>query len=383
MRKFKFHTIAAIVVLILSAAWVLTGEFSSVGSAANEAGEEKPATETKTDAVATPALRTVAFVKPAFVEHNRTIRISGVTDAVKRTQLATRAAGVIGKLAVKKGDRVKEGQIVLELDSEEKAAMVASAKATLEERQNSFDAVSRLVKRGSSPKLEADKARSELSSAQSQLEQAQAELDRLQVKAPFAGIVDKVDVEQGGYVQTGAAVATLLQLDPILAKGEVSERDLAFVKEGGVADVRLINGERVSGTVSHISREASAATRTFPVEVEIPNADRAIPAGMTAEIALSADPVKSVVLPRSVVTLSADGDLGIRILKPDTTVDFVKIDLIDDTEKGLVLGGVPADARIIVAGQDLVSEGEKVNAVEADAETIKKLAGAETTGSVD
>jgi membrane fusion protein, multidrug efflux system len=382
MRKFKFHTVAAIVVLILSAAWVLTGEFSSVGSAANEAGEEKPVADTKTEAAAAPALRTVAFVKPAFVDHNRTIRISGVTDAVKRTQLATRAAGVIGKLAVKKGDRVEEGQIVLELDSEDKAAMVASAKDTLEERQNSFEAVSRLVKRGSSPKLEADKARSELSNAQSQLEQAQAEFDRLQVKAPFVGVVDKVDVEQGGYVQTGTPVATLLQLDPILAKGEVSERDLAFVKEGGVAEVRLISGATVKGTISHISRDASAQTRTFPVEIEIPNADRSIPAGMTAEISLSADPVKSVVLPRSVVTLSGDGDLGIRILKPNSTVDFIKIDLIDDTPKGLVLGGVPADARIIIAGQDLVTEGDKVNAVEADAAMLQKLAG-EVTGSVD
>ena len=131
----------------------------------------------------------------------------------------------------------------------------------------------------------------------------------------------------------------------------------------------------VDGRIRYISRQASAATRTFPVEVEIANPDAAIPAGMTAEITLTTEPVQAVRLPRSVVTLSRNGDLGIRIAKPDDTVDFVPIDLIDDTTEGLVLGGVPADARIIVAGQDLVTEGEKVNAVTADEATLRRLAG--------
>ncbi|MEZ5801417.1 MAG: hypothetical protein R3D29_14315 [Nitratireductor sp.] len=57
-------------------------------------------------------------------------------------------------------------------------------------------------------------------------------------------------------------------------------------------------------------------------------------------------------------------------------MEFVPIDLVDDLPQGLLLGGVPKDARIIVAGQDLVAEGEKVNAVEADADLIKRLTGA-------
>ena len=102
---------------------------------------------------------------------------------------------------------------------------------------------------------------------------------------------------------------------------------------------------------------------------------------MTAEITLRATPADAVILPRSVVTLSGNGDLGIRAVDQDDKVIFHPIDLVDDTPNGLVLGGIPTDARIIVAGQDLVSEGDTVEAVEADAETIKKLAG-EVTGSV-
>ena len=87
-----------------------------------------------------------------------------------------------------------------------------------------------------------------------------------------------------------------------------------------------------------------------------------MPAGMTAEITLRAQPTDAVVLPRSVVTLSDNGDLGIRAVDKDNKVVFFPIDLVDDTPTGLVLGGIPADARVIVAGQDLVKEGDEVKA---------------------
>jgi multidrug efflux system membrane fusion protein len=96
---------------------------------------------------------------------------------------------------------------------------------------------------------------------------------------------------------------------------------------------------------------------------------------MTAEITLRSEPVDAVALPRSVVTLSNDGDLGIRFVDKEDKVRFQPIDLIDDTPNGLILAGIPADARIIVAGQALVTEGDTVKPVEADAETIKKLVG--------
>jgi membrane fusion protein, multidrug efflux system len=83
--------------------------------------------------------------------------------------------------------------------------------------------------------------------------------------------------------------------------------------------------------------------------------------------------VDAVALPRSVVTLSNDGDLGIRAVGKDSKVVFYPIDLVDDTPQGLVLGGIPADASIIVAGQDLVTEGDEVKAVPADEGMIKKL----------
>jgi multidrug efflux system membrane fusion protein len=378
MPKIKFHKVAAIAVLIATTAWVATGEFSSVGSAADE-GAAAPAPEAQEEQ-APP--RTVAVVQPPRVQHSRAIRLSGVTDADKRAVLATRAAGIVEELAVEQGSRVEKGDLVAKLEAEGKEASVETARQLLAQREAEAEASRQLAERGSLPKLQLDNALSALASARSQLEMAQAELDRNTLYAPFAGVVDKVDVELGSSVSQGAQVATVLNLDPILARGEISERDLAYVQPGDRADVRLVSGMTVEGTIRYISRDATSATRTFRVEVAVPNADGKVPAGMTAEITLRADAVDATILPRSVVTLSHDGDLGIRAVDADNKVVFYPIDLVDDTPNGLVLGGIPADARVIVAGQELITEGDVVNPVEADEEMIKKLVGEATGGTL-
>ncbi|MER9678170.1 efflux RND transporter periplasmic adaptor subunit [Mesorhizobium sp. M0184] len=402
MPKFRFHKLAAIVVLIGFAGWMATGEFSSVGSASADnkpkAGEvEQPKTadagkpQTGKQGAAKPGtagaeqpkapLRTVAVITPPRRTYARAIRISGLTEADKRAVLATRVAGVIDKLPVKQGQHVKTGDLILMLAAEEKISAVDNAKQLVVQREAELAAALRLMKTGNLPKLQLDTARSNLTLAKSQLDAAQAELDRNEVKAPFDGVIDRVPVELGSSVMQGGEVATILKLDPVIARGEVSERDLGYLKIGDEANVRLVSGQTVKGTVRYISRDASSATRTFRVEVAIPNADGSVPAGMTAEIALSAQPTDAVMLPRSVVTLGDKGDLGIRAVDKDDKVVFFPIDLVDDTPTGLVLGGIAADARIIVAGQELVKEGEVVKPVAADQATIQKLLGEATAGT--
>jgi membrane fusion protein, multidrug efflux system len=371
MAKLKFHKVAAVAVLVGFAVWTATGTFSSVGSAAQEASET-PAQAAPTAPAAAP--RTVAFVVPPREMHARAIRMSGVTEANKRALLATRAGGIIDELPVEQGDQVKTGDLILRLAAEEKAAAVETARAVLAQREAENVASESLAKSGNLARLQIDASRASLAQARSQLEAARAELTRNEVLAPFDGTVDRVDVELGSSVIQGGQVATLLNLDPILAVGEVSERELNYLSVGAQADVRLINGDVVKGTIRYISRESSAQTRTFRIEVAIPNGNGAIPAGMTSEITLRVEPVDAVVLPRSVVTLSRTGELGIRTVDPDNKVEFHTIDLVDDTPRGLVLGGIPSDARVVVAGQDLVTEGDTVNPVQADATMIQKLA---------
>jgi len=378
MPKIKLHKVAAVAVLIATAAWVATGEFSSVGSAADEAAASRPAEAAPEEQ---GPLRTVGVVNPPRIRHSRAIRLSGSTDADKRAVLATRAAGIVEELPVEQGSEVKRGDLIAKFRDEGKQAAVDTARQVLAQREAEAAAARQLAERGSLAKLQLDGVLSALAAARAQHDAAVADLERDVVRAPFDGTIDKVDAELGGSLAAGAPVVTILSLDPILARGEVSERDLAHVKPGDKARVRLVNGEEAEGEIRYISRDATPATRTFRVEVAVPNAEHRIPSGMTAEVTLLAAPVEATVLPRSVVTLSNSGDLGIRAVDAANKVVFFPIDLVDDLPGGLVLGGIPADVRIIVAGQELISEGDTVNPVEADADTVNRLIGEATGGT--
>jgi membrane fusion protein, multidrug efflux system len=357
----RFHRIAAFVVLIAATAWIVTGEFSAVGSANGEASGKAPETVAKGETAAAPAvLRTVAVIAPVQIDHARTIRLSGTTAADKRVVLAARADGVINTLALEKGSSIAEGVVVMTLEGPETLAQAKIAEIALAQKERELVVAEKLYSGGNTPEIQLTSARSARDAAEAELNRARAAVDRLELKAPFAGIVEAVEVELGEWVQTGAPVATILSLDPILVKAEVSEIDVGSVAPGSKASVRLVNGKEMEGTVRLVSREASAETRTFPVEILLPNPGSAMPSGMTAEVELLAAPVNAIMVPRSVITLSETGEIGLRGVDAVNVAHFAPVTILDDTEAGLVVTGVPEGLRIIVAGQDLVRDGEKV-----------------------
>ncbi|MGL4238954.1 efflux RND transporter periplasmic adaptor subunit [Tabrizicola sp.] len=360
----KFHRIAALCVLVAAGAWIATGEFSSVGSAQQAEGKESPTAEAP-EAEKAPLVRTVAAVEPSFVDHARAIRLSGITAADKRAALAARADGVIATLALTKGGMVEAGSVVMTLEGPEAVAQEKIAEIALAQAERDLEVAERLLAGGSTSESARNTARTARDQAAAELNRAQASADRLRLKAPFAGVVDTLSVELGEWVQTGTPVATILALDPILVKAEISEVDLGTVTVGSTARIRLVNGTEMEGTVRLVAREATAETRTFPVEIALPNPDLTLPSGMTTEVTLYAAPVRAVVVPRSIITLSETGELGLRVVGKDNLAQFAVVKIIDDTPDGLVVTGVPEGVRIITAGQDLVHNGE---AVEVSAE---------------
>lgn len=371
---FKAHRIAATVVLVAAAAWVATGEFSAVGSQEAKAAEPgSPAADASVSGTVAPApLRTVAAVVPVFADHAREIRISGATAADKSAVLAARSDGIVETLGVAQGDEITADTLVLKLVGADVAASVATAEVALAQATQELVVGEKLYARGGLAELELTTRRSAKAAADAALQQAQSAEDRLLLKAPFAGTVDSVDVELGEWVQSGTPIATVLSLDPIVVKAEVSEREVAFVSIGGQARVRLVSGVEMEGTIRHVAKQASVGTRTFVVEVALPNPDRSIGSGMTAEVRLFAAPVPAVSVPRSVITLSEDGLIGLRVVGPDNIAQFAPVTLLDDTASGMIVTGVPADVRIIVAGQDLVRDGEKVTVTEVSAADVAK-----------
>jgi membrane fusion protein, multidrug efflux system len=353
----RFHRIAAFFVLVAAAAWVATGEFSAVGSAQ---GQENADAATAAPSTPPLALRTVAVITPVVIDHARTIHLSGTTAADKRVVLAARADGVINAIALEKGASIAEGTVVMMLEGPETLAQEKIAEIALAQRQRELEVAEKLYSGGNTPEIQLTNVRSARDAAEAELNRAKAAVDRLELTAPFAGIVEAVEVELGEWVQTGAPVATILALNPILVLAEVSEVDVGSVAIGSTASVRLVNGKTMQGTVRLVAREASAETRTFPVEILLPNPDNALPSGMTADVEILAATERAIVVPRSVITLAETGEIGVRGVDAQNVAHFVPVTILDDTEAGLVVTGVPEGLRIIVAGQDLVRDGESV-----------------------
>lgn len=373
--RIKGHQIWAVLVLVAAGLWVGTGHFASVGSEEAHASQARPDVSepdgTAAAEPARPALRVVAAVTPAFADHAREIRVSGVTGADKRAALAARASGVIATLPIAKGDRVAADDVVMTVEGSEVAAAVAEARATLAQRAQELAAAEKLYQSGNTAELQLIKVRADKAAAEAALSQAEAAADRLNLRAPFAGFVDSVEVERGEWVQVGTPIATLLALDPIVVRAEVSETDMGHVAVGDHAEVRLVSGQEMAGTVRYVSRDASEGTRTYPIEVALANSDHAIPSGMTAEVRLYTRPERAVTVPRSIITLSDEGVIGLRVVGADNVARFAGVELIDDTAEGLVVTGVPEGVRIIVSGQDLVRDGETVAVKDAAAATAE------------
>jgi multidrug efflux system membrane fusion protein len=225
----------------------------------------------------------------------------------------------------------------------------------------------RLIRSGTLPALSQPQLEADLKAAEAALAQAEAERSRGEVLSPITGIVNEVPVEVGQALQIGNNLAEIIGLDPMLAVVEVAERQLAGIKVGDNAEVRLVTGEKVQGQVRFISRKASQQTRTYRVEIGVDNKQGTIPDGVTAEVAMHLTAVPAARVPRSALTFSGEGKLGVRAVDADGRVSFVPVTVVEDGQAELWVAGVREDLRVIVQGQDFVKEGQLVEAVPVQA----------------
>lgn len=203
-------------------------------------------------------------------------------------------------------------------------------------------------------------ARAGIQSAEAAVAAAERELENLRITAPFAGLLETDTAELGALLQPGSPCATIIQLDPIKLVGFVPEADVAKIEVGALAGARLASGQEVQGTVTFLSRSADMTTRTFQVEVEVPNPDLQIRDGQTAEILVASDGQSAHLIPQSALTLDDDGILGVRTIEADNRAGFVPVAVIRDTIEGIWVTGLPEAADLIVIGQEYVTDGVKV-----------------------
>ena len=355
----KGSRITAVGLVVGATLWIASGHFLPHENAHSDAAVRPAETA--------PELFKVAVAATPRVEHRQKLVLAGRTEADRKVSIAARTSGVLTELKVKRGDRVKKGDVIAVLADEGREAQVQQARAMLAQRRIELEARSQLIARGMMPKLEQSNLETQLRVAQAALDSAEAEKERGVVRAPWDGIINNtaVEVGQSSFSFTGTEIVQLVSLTPLLAVVEVAERRLGGVRVGEAAKVRLVTGQTLTGKVRFVSKTASATTRTYRVEVEMANADGAVPDGITAEVELEMAPAMASRVPRSALTFSSGGDLGVRTVGAQDKVDFVPVKVVEDEQAFMWVAGLDDAARVIVEGQDFVREGQVVEVVAA------------------
>ncbi|VAV99758.1 Probable Co/Zn/Cd efflux system membrane fusion protein [hydrothermal vent metagenome] len=400
-----FPILAAIVVSALIYAFVFQRAALVAMFAAAPAKEvATPATDQTSPPEDAPKRVGVIAVHSTAQLVNNALILRGQTEADREVELRSETSGQVISEPLRKGAFVTEGQLLCRLDPAareaalteaqarlteararvpESQARVLEAQALLTEAEINVNAAEKLSTEGfasdtrvaatraavSSAEAAVQAARSGLEATQAGIQSAAAavaaaeeEIKRLTITATFDGVLESDTAELGSLLQPGSLCATVIQLDPVILVGFVPETEVARVMLGAQAGARLASGDEVEGEVVFLSRSADPTTRTFRVEIEVPNPDLAIRDGQTAEILIAAEGVKAHLLPQSALTLNDEGTLGVRIVTAENKALFTPVTLLNDTTEGVWLNGLPEQVNVIIIGQEYVTDGVPVAA---------------------
>ncbi|PRY26240.1 multidrug efflux system membrane fusion protein [Aliiruegeria haliotis] len=356
----------------------------------------------ETEASADDRVSVVVMASTARLIDNA-VQVRGRTEAARQVEVKAETSGLIVSEPLRKGAMVEAGQLLCEIDPGTREAQLAEAQARLAEAQAGLPlaqarlteaeallteaeindrAATKLIEGGyasetrvASTKAAVSSARAGIESARSGLESAtsgvqaaaasvaaaEREIDRLKLVAPFDGLLETDTAELGALMQPGSPCATVIQLDPIKLVGFVPETQVEAIAVGAAARARLVTGTEVEGKVTFLSRSADPVTRTFRVEIEIPNPALRIRDGQTADIAIAAAGVTAHLVPASALTLDDGGRLGVRLAIEDAdkgvVAQFAPVDFLKDKQEGVYVAGLDTNVDLIVVGQEYVTDG--------------------------
>lgn len=350
------------VIAIAIAVLILLWMFSGVLLGGGDGNGEDTAAET---AEQLPSVR-IALVEAQEREASLTIR--GRTEALRKVTLRAETTGNISATPVERGTFVAEGDVICEIAMNAREAQLQQARATLAQRRAEYDAAQELGERGFRSDIQRAEALAAYNAAQAALRNAELEVERTQIRAPFDGILDDRSANVGDYMAPGTACGVVVDQDPFLVVGQVSERDVGSLTVGTHGVAQLIDGTRVEGTIRFISTQADAATRTFRVELEVANADSVLRDGITADIIVPVRSVEAHRISPAVLSLSDAGEIGVKVLDEDDTVRFMPVDIVADGVDGFWVRGLPTSARVIVVGHEYVVDGQRVRPVDVTEE---------------
>lgn len=281
----------------------------------------------------------------------------------------------VGSVLVRPGDRVRRGQVIGTLDCRNAAATNQAVSMQAEALQAQQAALAHEASRiaelqhgGFASENEIEKKQAESASKQAELLSTKAKLQRASLevsdcvlRAPFDGEVSERAMDPGAYAHPGQSIATIIDRTTIRAGADVPEEDFDLVKTGTEVGVHaLANGRRLAGVVARRSPAADASTRTVHFEVDLPDPERLLPVGTTAEMTVAAGaPVPAIELPLTGAAIR--GDRATVFLAEGERPRKMVVGVLGESAGRLFLEpSLPEGALVIVEGRALLKENDRL-----------------------
>ena len=351
----------AIAMAILIMAWLLSGVLTAEPPEINPSIEEQQMNNASVRSDLVPTQ--VRVTRMNAVEKVRFETIRGKTQNKRTVAVRSEIDGKIVARNVEKGDTVIAGQVLCELAMEDRQSSLTEAKEAVTQAQLEYKGAQKLKARGYNSENAIASVRAKLASTLTVLDRRELSIAKTQVKAPFAGSVEDVHMELGEYVMTGAPCATIVDLNPMLIVGRVSEKSILDIQTGIIAGGILTDGREVQGPITFLGQQSNAQTRTYSVEIEIDNSDLSLRSGITTEILIPVERVLAQKISPALFSLDDSGGYGIRLIDSDNIVTFYTVNIVAEDEDGVWVTGLPNVSDVITVGQELVVPGERVDPV--------------------
>ena len=360
----------------------------------------------------------VTAVKVVNRSVERIVRASGFTEPEAIINLAAETSGTVARIPGRDGRRILRGQAIVALDSDTLPAQIAAARAELEAARASLESASdqsigtyEEERAAAAANLEvarqrltigkklADKeftAPVELAQLRANFENARVALARIDLAknhnadiqlaqnrarvaaarsnlviledrlekstftSPIDGWLESVHVDIGEQVNPGAPVATVIGIDTLKVVVAVPQTSVAKVSLGDAVHIEVAGRDAREGNVTKISSLSGSGTRTFDVEVAIPNEDLRLRAGMTVEAAIDIGTEPAFAMSPAHLSVTQDGALAAKISQ-DGLVRVVPVELVRSGNERVFVSGLRNGDVLLTFGQAFVQRGDRVD----------------------
>ena len=351
----------SITVAVLCAAWAIyaTQHQAAPAAAAPQGGGRNNA----------PASVTLAAVRSERVSQK--LEALGNARANESVDISSKSSNIVTAVTFRDGERVKRGQVLVQLDDAQARADVAAAQAAVTESQSQYDRSRELLNTQALSKSSFDQLVATLAANRARLGAAQARLEDTVIRAPFSGRVGLRRVSVGTLISPGDVITTLDDTSVIKLDFSVPENFLASVREGLSirASAPAFPGRTFAGSVASIDSRVDMNTRSVTVRALLANEDGVLKPGMFLNVTLSNDEREALVIPEEALTPEAERQFVYVVADGKVAKREVRI---GGRRPGSVevIAGLSAGERVIVEGTQKVREGASVQATERTVETL-------------